>query len=71
MVILKKSGTTWIKVFDSGARKLFAVPANVGPRTMPNYDNLARQGIYDLGGGIKAFAGTVDDPFYIDLGAVP
>jgi hypothetical protein len=30
---------------------------------------LARQGIYDLGGGIKVFAGTVDDPFYIDLGA--
>jgi hypothetical protein len=26
-------------------------------------------GIYDLGGGIKVFAGTVDDPFYIDLGA--
>ena len=68
VVILKKSGTTWIKVFDSGTRKLFAVPGNVGPRTMPNYDNLARQGIYDLGSGIKVFAGTVDDPFYIDLG---
>ena len=67
--ILKKSGATWTKVFDSGARKLFAVPANVGPRTMPHYDDLARQGIYDLGGGIKVFAGTVDDPFYIDLGA--
>ena len=69
VVILKKSGATWIKVFDSGTRKLFAVPANVGPRTMPDYEDLARQGIYDLGGGIKVFAGTVDDPFYIDLGA--
>ena len=69
VIILKKSGATWTRVFDSGARKLFAVPANVGPRTMPHYDDLARQGIYDLGGGIKVFAGTVDDPFYIDLGA--
>ncbi len=48
---------------------LFAVPSNVGPRTMPNYANLASQGIYSLGNGIRVFAGTVDDPFYIDLGA--
>jgi hypothetical protein len=46
-----------------------AVPSNVGPRTMPNYDGLAAQGMYDLGGGIKVFAGQRDDPFYIDLGA--
>jgi hypothetical protein len=48
---------------------LFAVPSNVGPRTMPNYPALAAQGIYSLGNGIRVFAGTVDDPFYIDLGA--
>lgn len=48
---------------------LFAVPSNVGPRTMPDYPALAKQGIYDLGNGIRVFAGTVDDPFYIDLGA--
>jgi hypothetical protein len=30
---------------------------------------VARQGIYDLGNGVRVFAGTVDDPFYIDLGA--
>jgi hypothetical protein len=36
---------------------------------MPNYPALAAQGIYSLGGGISVFAGTVDDPFYIDLGA--
>jgi uncharacterized protein DUF4331 len=45
------------------------VPSNVGPRTMPDYEDLARQGIYDLGNGVRVFAGTVDDPFYIDLGA--
>ena len=27
------------------------------------------QGMYDLGGGIKVFAGQRDDPFFIDLGA--
>ncbi|MEE9354586.1 MAG: DUF4331 domain-containing protein [Methylococcaceae bacterium] len=48
--------------------KLYAVPTNVGPRTMPDYAGLAEQGIYQLDNDIKAFAGTVDDPFYIDLG---
>ncbi|MBB5060025.1 hypothetical protein HDF16_004761 [Granulicella aggregans] len=58
---------------------LFAVPSNVGPRTMPNYDALARQGIYhDLEAksgnttvmsDVSVFAGTVADPFFIDLGA--
>lgn len=52
---------------------LFAVPSNVGPRTMPNYDALARQGIYSLRGrgahDVSVFAGTMADPFYIDLGA--
>ena len=48
---------------------LIAVPSNVGPRTMPNYPALAAQGIYTLNNGVKVFAGTVDDPFYIDLGA--
>lgn len=48
---------------------LYAVPSNVGPRTMPNYPALAAQGIYNLQDGIRVFAGTVDDPFYIDLGA--
>ena len=51
-----------------GTNKYFAVPTNVGPRTMPNYPALARQGIYSLANGVRMFAGTVDDPFYIDLG---
>lgn len=51
------------------ASNLIAVPTNVGPRTMPNYAGLVQQGIYDVGKGISVFAGTVDDPFWIDLGA--
>jgi len=50
-------------------RPLFAVPTNVGPRTMPDYPSLFAQGIYELNNGIKVFAGTVDDPFWLDLGA--
>jgi Domain of unknown function (DUF4331) len=46
-----------------------AVPSNVGPRTMPDYDALAAQGMYDLGNGVRVFAGQRDDPFFIDLGA--
>jgi hypothetical protein len=53
-------------------RTLYAVPSNAGPRTMPNYSGpggLFEQGIYDLGKDVRVFAGTVDDAFYIDLGA--
>ena len=53
----------------TNGKTLFAVPSNVGPLTMPRYQHLFKQGIYDLGNGVRVFAGTVDDPFYIDLGA--
>jgi Domain of unknown function (DUF4331) len=53
----------------SDGKTLFAVPSNVGPQTMPEYQSLFNQGIYDLGSGVRVFAGTVDDPFFIDLGA--
>ena len=49
---------------------LFAVPSNVGPRTMPDYEALAAQGVYNVKNGVRVFAGQRDDPFYIDLGAV-
>ena len=48
---------------------LYAVPTNVGPRTMPNYQALRQQGIYSLPNGMSVFAGTVADPFFVDLGA--
>jgi hypothetical protein len=59
----------------TGGQTLFAVPSNAGPRTMPNYagnstgPGLYQQGVYNLGPGIYTFAGTVNDPFFIDLGA--
>ncbi len=53
----------------TGGQQLIAVPSSVGPRTMPNYRALSNQGMYNLGNGVRVFAGTVDDPFFIDLGA--
>ena len=63
-----------IALTNTAGSPLIAVPSNVGPRTMPDYDSLAAQGIYSLEGGdgasdIRIFAGTVADPFFIDLGA--
>jgi hypothetical protein len=56
----------------TNGQTLFAVPSNAGPRTMPNHSapgGLFEQGIYNLPQGVKVFAGTTDDAFYIDLGA--
>ncbi len=64
-------GTEATELTPEGGSPMFAVPTNVGPRTMPNYDALAEQGIYTVGkrADIRVFAGTVADPFFIDLGA--
>ncbi len=67
-ISMTKGGVT-TQLTNTTGQPLFAVPSNVGPRTMPNYPALASQGIYSLGNGMRVFAGTVDDPFYIDLGA--
>jgi hypothetical protein len=66
-VTMIKNGVS--TVLNSGGPTLYAVPSNVGPATMPNYQALFEQGIYTLDDGIKVWAGTADDPFYIDLGA--
>ncbi|MCI0667904.1 MAG: DUF4331 domain-containing protein [Methylococcaceae bacterium] len=51
------------------AKGLFAVPSNIGLRTMPDYEELADEGIYPLSNGGRVFAGQRDETFYIDLGA--
>lgn len=66
--MVRGSGANASRTNITGTRKLIAVPSNVGSRTMPDYPSLARQGIYTLDNGMRVFAGTVDDPFYIDLG---
>ena len=47
----------------------FVVPGNAGPRSM-DYEALFNAGTYNLSSGISLLAGTTDDAFWIDLGAV-
>ena len=61
-------GNDPVRPAPADGRPLYAVPTNVGPRTM-DYAALYDQGIYTLPSGIKVFAGTTDDAFWIDLGA--
>ena len=54
----------------TGAGPFYAVPANVGPRTM-DYAALFNAGTYSTNTpNVEVFAGTADDPFLIDLGGV-
>ena len=65
-------GSKQIPLNPVSGSTLYAVPTNIGPRTMPDYEALAMQGIYTVAGDrgdIRVFAGTVADPFFIDLGA--
>ena len=51
--------------------KLIVAPANVGPRSMPNYRALAESANATLeNSSIRVFAGPRDDPFFADLGAI-
>lgn len=52
-------------------KNLQVAPANVGPVSYPDgYATVADQAIYDIGNGIKVFAGPRDDPFFADLGGI-
>jgi hypothetical protein len=75
VTVLDVNGNVIAGPFDTdiNGNPLIAVPSNVGPKTMPSYNDLADQGVYtiDLGDGgnpIRVFSGTTDDAFYIDLG---
>jgi hypothetical protein len=48
---------------------LKAVPANIGPRSTPDYESLADAGVQSLGGR-NVYAGPRDDAFFVDLGSI-
>jgi hypothetical protein len=53
-------------------RGLIVPPANIGPKSTPDYESLAEQAIYSVGGmnsTRRIFVGPRDDPFFVDLGA--
>ena len=45
-------------------------PCNIGPRSTPNYENLAAQAFTRCRNGGNVFAGQRADAFHVDLGAV-
>ena len=67
ITIVKNGVSTPVR--NASGSPFFAVPANVGPRTM-DYPALFAKGTYNTNlPDVKVFAGTTDDPFWIDLGA--
>jgi Domain of unknown function (DUF4331) len=67
VTMVKNGKRTQLKNANGGS--LFKVPTNAGPRTMPDYPSLFEQGVFELDYDINVFTGTVDDPFWLDLGA--
>ncbi|WP_406388065.1 DUF4331 domain-containing protein [Streptomyces sp. NBC_00887] len=49
------------------AKGLPVAPSNVGKASMPDYQALRDQAVQKIAGGLKAFAGQADDPFFLDL----
>ena len=67
-VTMVKGGVS-TPILNAGGTPFFAVPANVGPRTM-DYAALFNLGTYTTNAAnVKVFSGTTDDAFWIDLGA--
>jgi hypothetical protein len=56
-----------IPVARGDGKPMYVVPNNIGPRTL-DYAALFREATYAIPSGMSVFAGTVDDPFFIDLG---
>ena len=54
----------------TSATNLPSPPDVVGGRDTPNYHNLAKKAVNNIGDGIKVFAGLRDDPFFINVGGI-
>jgi hypothetical protein len=52
------------------ATNVYTPPANVGPRSTPDYATTAALAVKTLSDGTKLFAGQRDDPFFVDLGSI-
>ena len=52
------------------ATNVYTPPANVGPRSTPDYATTAAMAVKTLGNGTRLFAGQRDDPFFVDLGSI-
>jgi Domain of unknown function (DUF4331) len=52
------------------ASDLACPPCNIGPRSTPNYEELAQEAVHTLPGGEVVFAGQRAEGFYVDLGSI-
>jgi hypothetical protein len=51
-------------------KNLACPPCNIGPRSTPDYDDLAAAAVHELPTGETVFAGQRNDGFFVDLGAI-
>ena len=66
------------KHFQTIVREGTVPPPNIGPRSIsspvglnaPSYESLIQSAIKTASTGEKVFAGTSDDPFFVDLGGI-
>jgi hypothetical protein len=52
------------------AKNLRSAPANVGPRSTPDYEYLAQTAVHDLDDGGQVFAGQREEGFYADIASI-
>jgi len=63
----RRSPGTGETVLATGVR---CPPCNIGPRSTPDYPDLASAAVRTLPDGSKLFAGQRADPFFVDLGSI-
>jgi hypothetical protein len=51
-------------------KNLACPPCNIGPRSTPDYEDLAAAAVHSLPTGETVFAGQRQDGFFVDLGAI-
>ncbi len=60
-------GSQLLNIDDKALR---TAPANIGPRSTPNYATLANAAVYPTKRASTVFAGPTDDAFFVDLGSI-
>lgn len=58
------------ELLNKEGQTLRTPPANIGPRSTPNYAALASAAVYQAKSNTTVFAGPTDDAFFVDLGSI-
>ncbi len=58
------------QLLNKNRQTLRTPPANIGPRSTPNYAALANAAVYQTKANTTDFAGPTDDAFFVDLGSI-